>query len=210
LAAQTKGKNYMKARWLLFLSVLVVVSLAVSACTAAVGAAPPAAGAEQPAADADQPAGCVTDGSVQYGYLHPDGSFCFELPPNFEAAVLESGQVMIESLPRGFPHPRLPFAQINISPAGELDAEGAALALQEDNLAAVPGLVIPSSSAAVAGQAAVVLDKLPGMELNRQVFFVYNGLLYQVGFYPADPQVAEYASMQELYRVILSTFAFGD
>lgn len=61
----------------------------------------------------------------------------------------------------------------------------------------------------MAGEAAVVIDKLPGQDLNRQVFLVHDGLLYQIGFYPADPQMPEYEGLQELYRTMLSSFAFG-
>lgn len=187
----------MKVHWYLPLSLFMLLCLALAACS--------------PAAQPDQAAaGCPAAGEPGFSYVHPDRSFCFQLPENYETVVLDSGQILVESLPHGFPEPRLPFALLNISPAGEQDAESAALALQADNLAAIPGLVIPRSDEVVAGEQAVVIDNLPGVDINRQVFFMHDGLLYQVGFYPADIETPEYEAMQELYRVMLGSFAFGE
>jgi hypothetical protein len=61
----------------------------------------------------------------------------------------------------------------------------------------------------VAGQPAVVVDKVPGQEINRRVLFVHDGLLYDLMFMPADPAVGDaFAAMNALQQQVLGSFTF--
>jgi guanyl-specific ribonuclease Sa len=56
---------------------------------------------------------------------------------------------------------------------------------------------------------AIVLDKLPGQDVNRQVLFEHDGLLYHLTFWPADEKVGDaYTRMEVLYDTIVASFAF--
>ncbi len=56
---------------------------------------------------------------------------------------------------------------------------------------------------------AIVLSGLPGQDVNRQLFVVYNDLLYHITFVPDTPQVGTpYWQMEDLYAMIVNTFHF--
>jgi predicted small lipoprotein YifL len=74
-------------------------------------------------------------------------------------------------------------------------------------LAAVDGFDVTRTSTAVAGVEAIVLDNLPGQELNRRVWFVHNGRSFQMMFTPADQSLGEpYTQMEALYELITDSF----
>jgi hypothetical protein len=74
-------------------------------------------------------------------------------------------------------------------------------------LAAVDGFDVSRTSTTVAGVEAVVLDKLPGQEINRRVWLVHEGRSYQMTFTPADESLGEpYAQMEALYELITDSF----
>jgi hypothetical protein len=64
------------------------------------------------------------------------------------------------------------------------------------------------STVAIGGVEAVVLDKLPGQEMNRQVLFEHDGWLYRLTFTPADKSVEAYGGMEELYSIVIDSFSF--
>ena len=72
-----------------------------------------------------------------------------------------------------------------------------------------PGREITSSIQVLDGQQAYVLGRLPGQDLNRQVFIVDNGILYHLTFVPDDPAMGEeYQQMEALYAAITSSLRF--
>ena len=59
------------------------------------------------------------------------------------------------------------------------------------------------------GQQAYILGRLPGQDLNRQVFIVDNGILYHLTFVPDDPARGEdYQQMEALYAAIIGSLRF--
>jgi hypothetical protein len=71
------------------------------------------------------------------------------------------------------------------------------------------GFPIERSSVALGGVEAIVLDKLPGQDINRRVLFEHEGLLYELTFSPADESAGDvYGRMETLYDTIVASFAF--
>ena len=67
------------------------------------------------------------------------------------------------------------------------------------------------SNATIAGQEAVVLDGVPGQDINRQIMIVRNGRLYQLTFVPASEDAGEvYARMEQLYQKVVDSLNFYD
>ena len=59
------------------------------------------------------------------------------------------------------------------------------------------------------GVEAIVLDKLPGQDINRRVLIEHEGLLYQLTFWPADESVGDaYQRMEALYETVVASFTF--
>jgi hypothetical protein len=58
------------------------------------------------------------------------------------------------------------------------------------------------------GEQAVVVDGLPGVDSNRQVFIVHNGRLYDLVFMPWFPNAAEPTPLETLYTTAVDTFHF--
>jgi hypothetical protein len=63
----------------------------------------------------------------------------------------------------------------------------------------------------VGGEAAIMLDPLPGRELTRQVLFVHDNRLFRLIFFPSDPEQADaLAKMEALYSTVINSFTFAD
>ena len=92
------------------------------------------------------------------------------------------------------------------------DTEGRTLAGIADQVAAdysIPGMEIERSQVTVGGEEALVLDKLPGQDINRRVLFTHNGRLYNLMFSPASEDAGEtYERMEQLYSLVLNSFTF--
>jgi hypothetical protein len=74
-------------------------------------------------------------------------------------------------------------------------------------LAAVDGFDVTRTSTTVAGVEAIILDNLPGQEVNRRVWFVHDGRSFQMMFTPADESLGEpYAQMETLYELVTDSF----
>jgi hypothetical protein len=82
-------------------------------------------------------------------------------------------------------------------------------AVADEVESASPGFSIERSSITLGGVEAIVLDKLPGQDINRRVFFEHDGLLYQLTFWPADENAGDaYTRMEALYEMIVNWFTF--
>jgi hypothetical protein len=61
----------------------------------------------------------------------------------------------------------------------------------------------------VGGELGVVVDNVPGQDVNRQLFVVHNGRLYTFLFAPADDERPEMlAQMEDLYETVVDSFTF--
>ena len=61
------------------------------------------------------------------------------------------------------------------------------------------GFAIQRSSAEIAGQPAVILDNVPGQDLNRRVLIVHNDRLYDLTFSPLD-----HPEIETFYQTIIA------
>lgn len=88
-------------------------------------------------------------------------------------------------------------------------ASGRTAATASDQITAgFQGIEIERRGVNLGGVEAIVLDRLPGQELNRRVLLEHAGLLYQLTFTPADESAGDaYTGMEALYDTIVASFA---
>ena len=202
----------------LFCAILLLLGL--SACRAAPAAledSPPAtteAAATAPAAEVVETAApqirCTDQAGLPEGqaaYVDAAAGFCFLVPAGFSAAA-DSGTVLVQADPPGFPHPRLPFVTINVQPAAGLSADQAADKVLADVQSVTLNFLPERMSLSLGGAPTAVLDKLPGQDLGRHVFAVHAGQLYRLIFYTADPDMPEYEATLALYAALTDSFEF--
>jgi hypothetical protein len=143
-----------------------------------------------PAATADTR--LLTDGAGGYCLLYPT-AYKVE-KPNANETDLVIGSLLNVQDPR---------VSIVVEAADGLSAGQMA----DGFLAAVDGFDVTRTSTTVAGVKAIVLDNLPGQEVNRRVWFVHDGRSFQMMFTPADESLGEpYAQMEALYELITDSF----
>jgi hypothetical protein len=89
-------------------------------------------------------------------------------------------------------------------------AEGRTAAGVADEIVAnFQGFEIERRAATVGGVDAIVLDKLPGQEINRRVILVQEDWLYDLTFLPADESLgAAFEGMAALYDRVIGSFTF--
>ena len=133
----------------------------------------------------------------QHGYclLYPTG---YDVQhPNEHETVLFVGSLLNVEQPRAY---------IKVQEAG-----GRTTAQVADELtAAFAGFDIKRTNVTIGGEAAVVLDNMPGQDTNRQVVIAYDDCLYMLTFVPASEDYGElYTQMETLYTVIINSFNFS-
>jgi uncharacterized protein YraI len=93
------------------------------------------------------------------------------------------------------------------------DASGRTLAQLVDQLEAEyapAGMNVERGSITVGGVEAVLLDNLPGQDLNRRVVLIHNGRLYIFFFTPLGEPGPARIQMETFYQQILDSFRFLD
>ena len=94
---------------------------------------------------------------------------------------------------------------IAVSDAAGATAESAADRIAKD----FEGFTLERSTTTAGGEPAVVLDGVPGQDINRRVIFVHDGLLYELYIAPADQTLGEvFERMEALQEQVLGSFAF--
>jgi hypothetical protein len=130
----------------------------------------------------------------------PRHGFCLLYPvthkverPNPQEVVLVIGGLLNAGDPR---------AMIKVTPSeGRTPSEAA-----DEIAAGFEGMDVARSEGVVAGEPAVVLDNLPGQDINRRVIFTHEGLLYDIYFSPIDP--ADPAPLDNFVEGVLTSFTF--
>jgi hypothetical protein len=119
--------------------------------------------------------------------------FCLLVPGAYTVFDTDPAEIVIakESL-LNVTEPRLAIA---VSAADGRTAEQVADAL----VAEMAGFDIQRSNAEIAGQPAVILDNVPGQDLNRRVLIVHNDRLYDLTFAPLD-----HAELEAFYQTIIA------
>lgn len=117
--------------------------------------------------------------------------------PNEKETILVIGGLLNAGDPR---------VHIQVEEAGARTTPAMAAQIESDFGA---GFDIARSSIHAGGAEAIVLDGLPGQEMNRRVIFTHDGLAYNLMFSPTghdDSDVS--ARMETLYETVLDSFTF--
>ena len=141
------------------------------------------------------PNGCpeARDGLGMVRYY--DRGFCMLVPGDYTVFEPNPDEVVIakDSL-LNVTEPRL---YITVTSADGRTAGDAA----DEIVASMPGFQIDRNDAEIAGQPAVVLDNVPGQDLNRRALILANDRIYEMTFAPSD-----HAEMEAFYSTIIDSF----
>lgn len=167
----------------------------------------PFAGGEAPGDDAGAvPTACVPQGPDRLQYVNPTMGYCLLHPARFTVNVVEVANVLIEGPAIGEgPQPMRAGVQITVVPA-----EGRSVSQVVDQVASeYAGLPITRTPGALGGEAAEIVEGLPGVTGSRDVFAVLEDKVYRLRFYPADPAFPQVApDVDELWEAVSASFAF--
>lgn len=145
---------------------------------------------------------CPAAGDDMQQLINFEHRYCLTYPAKYKVEKPNESETLL--LVGGLLDAEHARVHINVVPAEGRTAESAADQLVAEN----EGFELVRSEAMVAGQPAVVLDNVPGQDINRRVFFVQDDRLFTLYFSPADPAVEAFADMESLYQDILSSFTF--
>lgn len=171
--------------------------LALSACQVAIPISLPAATSTKM---------CPATSPGMALWLNERDGYCLLYPDRYMLLETEGAPtgIVVDS-PMNVSDPRL---QIEVKEAQGQTAEEAAQALIDEFKTAGFDLVI-ATDLSVAGVPAVAVHQAPGQELNRRIFFVYDGRLYDIMVTHDDPTQAEaYTAMEALITAALESFTF--
>jgi hypothetical protein len=153
----------------------------------------------------DAPSVCPTPGASQQLLLDREAGYCLLYPAEYSLEQPEPGvaEIVAGSV--------LNHAQPRVSIAVE-EAGGRSLAevLAQLKTDYVPdGWEVTGQYIVVDGVEAVVLDNLPGQDLNRRVAFIREGRLYALFLAPIGDEGSKIRLQAEtLYRQVLDSFRF--
>lgn len=137
-------------------------------------------------------------------FVNESHGYCLVYPEGYDLEEFEPGVVAIYwgSLIE-IEHPK---AFIVVENAHRRKADKVADAI----VAAHPDTYIRrNSDLKIDGQAAVMLDGVPGQEFSRKVIVVYQDLLYILTFLPVDEtHIDIYNEMNQLYKTVTRSFQF--
>jgi len=131
-------------------------------------------------------------------------SLCFSYPQGY-TLLPESETVEIIG-------PALPDTDLKaifwleISDAGDRTAE----VIADQELTVAGGIDVDRSTLTVGSEQAVMLDGMPGQDLQRSVYVVHQQTLYMLGFMPARSENSAGADqMEALYSAVTSSWAWS-
>jgi hypothetical protein len=140
-------------------------------------------------------------------YTNQANGYSFFVPKSYEILETDPTNVLILAPGEGHPGEERAAAFIYVKPAGGQTVEQIVKQFKADigpDFELLPGTALGLDKAL-----AIVLGGLPGQDSNRQLFTVYNDLLYNIYFVPDNPKVGEpYWQMEDLYAQIVNTFHF--
>ncbi len=140
-------------------------------------------------------------------YANQTYGYSLYLPKTYEILETDARSMVVMAPGVGHPGEQRAAAFIYVEPANGRTVEQVVAQVKAD---AGPGFDFPPDTAMGLDKAlALVVSGLPGQDVNRQLFVVYNDLLYHITFVPDTPKVgASYWQMEDLYAMIVNTFHF--
>lgn len=151
-----------------------------------------------------QPAACPVPSPSTQLFVNEAHGYCLLYPVDYTAVQTSPNEV---NLVRGSVMNHVdPRVSITVG-----DASGRTLTQLADQLEAeyaLPGVSVERGTITVAGVEAVLLDNLPGQDLNRRVVLIHNGRLYIFFFTPLGEPGPARAQMESFYQQTLDSFRF--
>ena len=211
---EKKEKQTMKSR--IIFHFLILAALVLSACTPAVAALPesgttPSAEMTPPAVSTDTGSGqtvtgkCIRSSDEVRLLINSVHQYCLQYPAEYD--VFYPNESEIKLIKRSMLNVSEPSVSINVQPADGMSVDQAA----DGFLAAYtfPESELVRVSLEIDEEKAIMLDKLPGQDIHREVFVVHNNDLYQLTFSPMDESQQEaYAQAQALFDTVIGSFNF--
>jgi hypothetical protein len=192
------------------MSIILFFGLGLSACgpasspAASHGTSTPA-GNQEPASQSITPTPAENPAENQLEYTNQDFGFSLDYPTGYEVqrSYIQTFNFLA---PRDTPGER-GRGWLEVERGLDQDAGWYADQVKQEN--ANLGTTITSSTMEIGGQQAQILGRVPGQDLNRQVFIVYDGLLYHLTFGPDDPERGvAYQQMEALYEAVINSLRF--
>lgn len=163
-------------------------------------------GTTPPTTPADSLAGCLPPSAEQQLFTDEANGYCLLYPAGYVAVEGENNSV---SLVKGDIMNHLdPRVEIVVTEA--LTSTLATVAADLETQYGLPGTPVERSSMTVGGVDALLLDNLPGQDLNRRVVLIHNDQLYTFFFTPLGAPSEVRAAMEAFYQGILDSFRFLD
>jgi hypothetical protein len=150
------------------------------------------------------PAGCPETADGAQLFVNTDDGYCVLYPAGYVAeqtapgsTSLVLGSIMNHTDPR---------VSIDVT-----SADGRSLAEVGDQIAAdYAGFDVSRGTATVGGEEALVLDNLPGQDLNRRLVVIHGGRVYSFFFTPLGDSDEARATMEAFYQQVVNSFRFRD
>jgi len=195
---------------------LIFAALVLSACTQSIAALPeaektPNAEMELPADLTDPEADQIATGKCNRSsdkvrlLINSVHQYCLQYPAEYDVFFPNESEIVL--VKRSVLNVSEPRVHIMVQPAGGMTADQAA-----DSFLAVytfPESELVRESLTIDGEKAIMLDRLPGQDINRRVFVRHNDYLYQLTFLPMDETRPEvYAQAEALYFTVVNSFNF--
>jgi hypothetical protein len=157
-----------------------------------------------PTAQANAPVECLTPGASQLLWLDETNGYCLLYPADYSVAQSTEGINLVKGDIMNHIDPRL---SIVVEAAAGRTLEDVAAQLETDY--APPNFEVVREATTVDGVEAVMLDNLPGQDLNRRVIFIQNGQLYNLFLAPLGDEDSNVRQQAEvLYQQAINSFRF--
>lgn len=128
---------------------------------------------------------------------------CFLYPESYNAFQGEDGTITLYV--RSMMNDHVPLGSISYAPSGDQSLE----ALAAQRLADYAWLDTEPQSIRLGGEAAVMLDNLPGQDTNRRVVAVHEDRVYDLVFYGIGANYGAAGELAEaLYETVVTSFQF--
>jgi hypothetical protein len=149
---------------------------------------------------------CPAPGDDQRPLLNAELGFCLLYPAGY--TVEQTSPSVVDVVQGSIMNHIDPRVSIQVEDAAGRGLEEIAQQVEDDYGAGFSISVAPTT---VGNVDAVVLDNLPGQDLNRRVVVVHNGRLYHFFFAPIGDAGSEVrAQAEELYRQVMDSLRFTD
>lgn len=152
---------------------------------------------------------CVASDATQARYVEPNGRYCLLYPNRFHVADEAPGHVGIYRLPLDQSNEPV-FAGLTVIDEGPANGTPLQLVVDTYIMNNGEGANIKRQALLLGGEAAEVVEGLPGRTGSRQIFVVHAGEVYHLSFYPVDPAFPQAAAdIEALWQTVTASFTFS-